>query len=156
MTKAVSLVIAGMVWVVAGCGGGNEITPPPPPAPVEVPGIYTLQRVSYAGLPFTTYQEGTEREEILSWELRLNENATYSYVFRVRITTTGQVTVNTIRSSGTYAVDGAQVVMVDHANNNSLAAVVAEGGFMSYPYQTWLTIVIAGPNGHFELVFSRT
>lgn len=142
MQRFIRVLLAAATVVVVGCGGGTDTTEP---EPARLDGTYNLQTVNHSPLPFITYQEGTQKDEILSWVVTLNQDSTYSYVFRVRASDGGQATVNTITSSGTYTVAGSDVAMVDAVNsNNILSATVVS---------PVLTVVIAGPLGTFTLRF---
>lgn len=140
MRRFIPVVFASLALAATACGGGDSS------GPASIAGTYTLQTVNNAQLPFTTDEDATYKAEILSWVVTLNDNRSYSYVFRGRSTDNGQPTENTITSTGTYTVSGSTVDMFDPSDNSNLTATV-DGNT--------LTIVIDGPLGVFTLRFTR-
>lgn len=140
MRKLIPILFGALALAVTACGGGDSTAPP------SVAGTYTLQSVNNAPLPFTTSEDATYKAEILSWVVTLNNDNTFSHVFRGRSTDNGQTTVNTITSSGTYTSSGATVDMFDNSDNSHLQASVSG---------STMTIVIDGPVGTFTLRFTR-
>ena len=140
MRSLIAILLAALALTVTACGGGDST------GPASIAGTYNLQTVNNAPLPFTTSQDATYKAEILSWALTLNDNKSYSYVFRGQSTDNGQTTVNTITSNGTYTVTGLTVDMFDPGDNSHLAATVDGNA---------LTIVVDGPVGVFTLRFTR-
>ena len=140
MRRLIPALLAGLVLSATACGGGDSS------GPASIAGTYTLQTVNNAPLPFTTSQDATYKAEILSWVVTLNEDRSYSFVFRGQSTDNGQTTVNTITSTGTYTVSGSTVDMFDPVDNSNLSATVNGNT---------LTIVIDGGVGVFTLRFTR-
>ena len=139
MRRLIAVLFAGLALTSTACGGGDSSGPP------SIAGIYTLQTVNNAALPFTTSEDATYKAEILSWVVTLSANNTYSFVFRGRSTDNGVPTENTITSTGTYTVSGSSVEMVDSVDNSSLTATVSGGVF---------SMVLDGPIGVFNLHFT--
>ena len=140
MRRLIPALLAGLVLSATACGGGDSS------GPASIAGTYTLQTVNNAPLPFTTSQDATYKAEILSWVVTLNEDRSYSFVFRGQSTDNGQTTVNTITSTGTYTVSGSTVDMFDPVDNSNLSATLNGNT---------LTIVIDGGVGVFTLRFTR-
>jgi hypothetical protein len=83
MRRLIPALLAGLVLSATACGGGDSS------GPASIAGTYTLQTVNNAPLPFTTSEDATYKAEILSWVVTLNDNNTYSHVFRGRSTDNG-------------------------------------------------------------------
>jgi hypothetical protein len=142
MRRLIPALLAGLVLSATACGGGDSS------GPASIAGTYTLQTVNNAPLPFTTSEDATYKAEILSWVVTLNDNNTYSHVFRGRSTDNGLPTENTITTTGTYTVSGSTVAMSDPADNfNNLTATVAGN--------TLTMVIDASPVGVFTLRFTR-
>ena len=140
MRRQIAVLLAGVILTSAACGGGDSS------GPASIAGTYTLQTVNNAILPFTTNQDETFKAEILSWVVTVNENGTYSDVFRGRSTDNGVSTVNTITSSGTYTLSGSTVTLVNPDDNSTLTGTVSG---------TTITIVVDAGVGIFTLRFTR-
>jgi hypothetical protein len=140
MRRLIPVLLACLALTATACGGGDSS------GPASIAGTYTLQTVNNAPLPFTTSQDATYKAEILSWVVTLNEDKSYSFVFRGRSTDNGQPTENTITGTGTYTVSGSTVDMFDPSDNSHLGATVGENA---------LTMVVDGPVGVFTLRFTR-
>lgn len=123
-----------------GCGGSDSA------GPTGIAGTYTLQTVNNATLPFTTSEDATYKAEILSWVMTLNQDKTYTELFKGRSTDHGTTTLNTLPGAGTYTVTGSAVRFTDPVANSYLDATVAGSA---------LTIVIDGPAGLFTMRFTR-
>jgi hypothetical protein len=141
MRRFIPILVGVLALAATACGGGDSST-----APTSVAGTYTLQSVNNAPLPFTTNQDATYKAEILSWVVTLNDNNTFSHVFKGRSTDNGQILENTLTSAGTYTLSGATVDMLDPSDNSHLQATVTG---------STMTVVIEGPLGTFTLRFTR-
>jgi hypothetical protein len=140
MRKLIPILVGALALTATACGGGDSTAPP------SIAGTYTLQSVNNAPLPFTTSEDATYKAEILSWVVTLNNDKTFSHVFRGRSTDNGQTTENTLTSSGAYTLSGSTVDMFDNSDNSHLQASVSG---------STMTIVIDGPIGTFTLRFTR-
>jgi hypothetical protein len=141
MRRFIPILLGALALAATACGGGDSST-----APTSIAGTYTLQSVNNAPLPFTTSEDATYKAEILSWVVTLNDNNSFSHVFKGRSTDNGQITENTIAGAGTYTLSGATVDMLDASDNSHLQASVSG---------STMTVVVEGPAGTFTLRFTR-
>ncbi len=140
MRRLIPVLLGTLALTATACGGSDST------GPASIAGTYTLQSVNSAPLPFTTSEDATYKAEILSWVVTLNDNNSFSHVFRGRSTDNGQPTENTVTGAGTYTVSGSTVDMFDPSDNSHLQASVSG---------TTMTMVIDGPLGTFTLRFTR-
>jgi hypothetical protein len=139
MRRFIPILLGALALTASACGDSST-------APTSVAGTYTLQSVNNAPLPFTTSEDATYKAEILSWVVTLNDNNSFSHVFKGRSTDNGQITENTITGAGTYTLSGATVDMFDPSDDSDLQATVSG---------STMTVVIDAPLGAFTLRFTR-
>lgn len=142
MKKLFAVAIAAISVVAAGCGGGDKTTAPEP----TLAGTYHLQLLNNAGAPFVTSQDATYRAEIISWDITLKDDKTFTWTANLKANDNGTVTTGTESSSGTYTLTGSVVRMNDPADNSYLDATVAGNA---------LNITIDAGFAIFKMVFTK-
>ena len=68
-------------------------------------GTYELKTVNGAGLPYTTFQSATQKDELLG-DVIMASNGSFSQFTSNRVTINGQVDDGMSLDSGSYAIDG--------------------------------------------------
>jgi hypothetical protein len=103
----------------------------------NIAGTYNLSTVNGSGLPFVL-QAANPKVEILSDQLIVNGNGTFSENGSFRVTNGTQVTTQVIPDAGTYTINGTAVSFVFNSDGstgtgtlsgNSL--IIAQSGFSS-------------------------
>jgi hypothetical protein len=89
------------------CGGDSSTSPS-----ASVTGTYTLKSVNGSQLPFTVFDFGTEKYEILDDAVILSEGGTWTESGTDRSTLNGQATTSTITDAGTYTLNGTAITFV--------------------------------------------
>lgn len=85
-----------------GCSDGT--------GPGRLPGLYLLTSVDGISLPVILGSDVDYTEEMVSGEVRLNEDGTFADITATRITSGSGVRVEIIEATGTYRLEGDQVV----------------------------------------------
>jgi hypothetical protein len=85
-----------------GCADGT--------GPDALPGLYLLTTVDGITLPVIIASDVDYTEEMLSGEVRLDEDGTFADITATRITSGGNVRIEIIEATGTYRLEGDQVV----------------------------------------------
>jgi hypothetical protein len=111
MRKAFLSLLAAAVAVTTACGGDSSTGPA-----VDVAGTYSLQTVNSKPLPFTVFDDGTEKIEVLSDSYTLTATGTYTNQTVVRTTTGGTSSNETLTADGTYKQTGNSVTLTDSAD----------------------------------------
>jgi hypothetical protein len=128
LPKAFAVLAAGAL-ISAGCGGSDSPTTPITNA--SLAGTYTLKTVNGNPLP-AVIQAGTaevSKIEVLSDVVTVNVDGTWSGVEQFRLTTRATVEMQTVNSSGTYAVSGATVTFKDNLDGSLAVAAVSGDRF---------------------------
>lgn len=81
-----------------GCGGSDG---PSAPAAIVVVGVFQLQTINAAGLPYSSFS-GNVKTEILGDQYSLNNDQTYSEVTSYRFTQGATVTTSQVGGIGVY------------------------------------------------------
>jgi len=71
-------------------------------------GTYDLKTVNGAALPYTTFQNATRKEELLSDVISASDGSFFQFTSN-RVTINGQVDDGMSPNSGSYAIDGTAV-----------------------------------------------
>ena len=107
--RSIATVVA--LIAVGACGGDDKPATGPGGT---LSGTYTLQTVNGGGLPATVLQLGTYKAEILSGNITLNDNNTFTGVTTVRETTDGVADdPYTASCPGTYTRSGSTVTFTE-------------------------------------------
>lgn len=117
MIRRTFLLVALMSVVAVGCndasGPGGGIT-----------GTYTLRTVNGQNVPFVLIQIGqTYKFEILSGQLVLNENGTFSESLSVRETENSTVSTETETTTGTWTRTNNSISFTDSENTTYSGAI---------------------------------
>lgn len=80
-------------------------------------GTYSLQTVNTKTLPFTFYDDGTQKIEVLSDVYTLSANGTYTNQTVIRTTTGGTSTTDNLSSNGTYKQSGSSITLTDSSDS---------------------------------------
>jgi hypothetical protein len=110
--------VALLVFATAVACGGDSTSPS-----ATVSGTYTLQNVNGSQLPFTVFDVGTEKYEILTDAVILNEGGTWTESGTDRSTVSGQVTTSTITDAGTYTLNGTAITFVSAQSGTTNGSV---------------------------------
>ena len=90
------LIVAGIAvggtWA---CGGDST-------SPSSVAGTYNLQTIDGQSLPFVIFQDGADKNEVMSGFERLNSDGTFSQSMTFRLTEGGQVSTETETADGSW------------------------------------------------------
>jgi hypothetical protein len=87
---------------------GPDAAAPTTPVPQSIAGVWTLQTVNGAPLPFTITQVGANKTEAVSDQLTVTATR-FTEVTQLRTTINGQVTLGSETDTGTYVVSGSNV-----------------------------------------------
>jgi len=78
------------------------------PRPVE--GTYILHSVDAVTVPVILYEDETEKDELVSGEVQLRDDGTFTDITAMRLTVNGEVRVDIVEAEGTWSQDGPDVV----------------------------------------------
>lgn len=98
MNFARQSMLAAALAVMVGCGSDDSTGP----NENAVVGVYTLATINGQQLPVIVEQSGNDKAEITQGVVTLNANGTFSDVTQVRITVSGQVTMETETATGNW------------------------------------------------------
>lgn len=120
--------LLGALALVA-CGGDST-------GPVTaIDGTYDLKTVNGAILPFTFFEDATEKDEILS-DVISASNGAFTQLTTLRFTFDGQIgPPETFSDAGTYVISGTAVSFTFNSGSTGTGTIsgntftVAEGGF---------------------------
>jgi hypothetical protein len=93
-----SVLVAGLVLLVAGCAG-MDITAPS----VSLAGNYSLKAINGLPLPFTSLDNGSERDVLVADVLTMNSDGSYRDVGTYQVTTNSGVQMLQQAEVGTYS-----------------------------------------------------
>ena len=99
---------------VASCGGDSSTSPS-----VSVSGIYSLQTVNGAALPYTQPQDVYDKFEFLSDVRILSDSGTFTETYTNRQTQNGVATTFSRTVTGTYTVVGGGITFFHPEGNES-------------------------------------
>jgi hypothetical protein len=130
MRKLFLATYAFAALLIAGCGSDGSTAP----TPTSIAGTWNLTSVNGAALPFVV-QAANPKLEILSEQLVLNTNGTFTQTAQVRITEGTAVTNQAIADAGTWTLSGTAATFVWNDGSTGTATVsgnkftVGEDGF---------------------------
>jgi hypothetical protein len=122
--------------VLAGCGGKSANIPPAsaniPMASVAIPagisGRYLLLTINGSALPHTVYSVGpSNKREILSDEITLSTDGTWSSSAKTRRTVDDIVSEATKDNSGTFTWNGTTVTLTNWSPNGPVSGALLDG-----------------------------
>jgi hypothetical protein len=99
-------------------------------------GTYDLKTVNGAALPFTTFQNATQKDEILG-DVIMASDGSFSQFTANRVTINGQVDDGMSPNSGSYAIDGSTVTFT-HLSGGTWTGTISGDT---------LTLAFTGPAG---------
>jgi hypothetical protein len=77
----------------------------------QIEGTYSIHTINGSSLPYTLFQFGNDKFEVLSGSMTLQANGTFTQTFSTRETEEGVTTTETSTSSGTWSRTGNTVVL---------------------------------------------
>lgn len=101
---------------------------PTAPTNASLAGTWTLQTVNGNPLPFTIYQDGTEKDDLVGDVITVTASGTFTELSTVRYTANGQTFVDTYEYSGTYVLTGTSVTYT-FSDGGSRAAAISGNTF---------------------------
>jgi hypothetical protein len=78
--------------------------------PRALEGTYVLRSVDGVTVPVILYEDETEKDELLSGEVQLRDDGTFTDITAMRLTVNEEVRVDIIEAQGTWSQDGSDVV----------------------------------------------
>lgn len=118
------LSLAVLLAVVLSACGGNDSTGP---GSVSIAGTYTLRTINGGNLPFTVFQSGTDKVEVISGDVVLTDGGTYTTQTTVRTTMDGTVTTDSETDAGTYTRSGTVLTLRSGADGTTVTGTVSGG-----------------------------
>lgn len=122
--------LAAAVAVTTACGGDSSTGPG-----AGVAGTYSLQSVNSKALPFTFYEDGTQKIDVLSDSYTLSAAGTYTNQTVVRTAVGGTASNETIPSNGTYTQSGNSVTLTDSADPTDKVTGTVSGSTLTINVQ---------------------
>src|SRR5690242_646649 len=104
--RSIALVVATLAM---GACGGDKATGPGG----TLAGNYTLRTVNGGGLPVVIAQLGSDKLEVTSGSVTMNENNTFTGVTAFRETIDGDVDTFTATCPGTYTRSGSSITFTE-------------------------------------------
>ncbi len=108
--------------VAAGCGGDSATNPS-----ASIAGTYSLKTVNGVALPFTEFQQGTNKQELLADVFVLSDGGSFTQSTTERITTNGQVTNQVTPDAGTFTVSGSTITLKFRSDNSMVSGTLGNG-----------------------------
>jgi hypothetical protein len=114
MKRALLVLLLAFAWV--GCGDDSTGLD-------GVAGRYELRTVNGSNLPWTAFQIGNDRYEVLSGFVQMNGDGTFSTSLTDRTTQGGQATTATTVDNGTWTQTGNQLRFTFVDNSQSTGVI---------------------------------
>jgi hypothetical protein len=116
-----------MAMAMAGCGDDDDDGI----GPADITGTYLLRSVNGDPLPYTLFEGGGFKSEIVSSQLVLNAGGTWTQVAQIRDTESGSAPVTTPEnSSGTYVRNGRTLVLTDQDDDQLEVTIQNDGALI--------------------------
>lgn len=136
MRRLLSLTLTLAAVLLVGCGSDGG---PTAPTTSSIAGTWNLTTINGSPLPFAM-QASNPKVEVLSDQLVVNANGTFTETGQLRLTQGGTVVTQAVVGAGTYTLDGTAASFrwsdgsTGTATVSGKTATVAEGGY-SYVYR---------------------
>lgn len=136
MRRLLSLTLTLAAVLLVGCGSDGG---PTAPTTSSIAGTWNLTTINGSPLPFVM-QASNPKVEVLSDQLVVNANGTFTETGQLRLTQGGTVVTQAVVGAGTYTLDGTAASFrwsdgsTGTATVSGKTATVAEGGY-SYVYR---------------------
>jgi hypothetical protein len=78
--------------------------------PRALAGTYVLRSVDGITVPVILYEDDTEKDELLSGEVQLRDDGTFTDITAMRLTVNEEVRVDIVEAEGTWSQEGSEVV----------------------------------------------
>lgn len=109
--------------VLTACGDDDSTGP----GSANISGTYTLRTINGSNLPFTVFQVGADKVEVLSGNVTLTNGGAYTTLSTVRTTLNGVVTTEPEADAGTYTRNGTAMTLRSNDDGTTVSGTVSNG-----------------------------
>jgi len=127
MRRTLAIVCTAAAVFLAGCGSDDSTSP----TQASVAGTWNLTTVNGASLPFTI--QATPKIEVLSDQLVVSANGTFTESTQTRTTNGTSVTLQTVPDGGTYSLNGTAATFIFNDGTTGAGTVTATGLIVAFP-----------------------
>lgn len=127
MRRTLAIVCTAAAVFLAGCGSDDSTSP----TQAAVAGTWNLSTVNGASLPFTI--QTTPKIEVLSDQLVVSANGTFTESTQTRTTNGTAVTLETVPDGGTYSLNGTAATFIFNDGTTGAGTLTATGLIVAFP-----------------------
>ncbi len=127
MRRTLAIVCTAAAVFLAGCGSDDSTSP----TQAAVAGTWNLSTVNGASLPFII--QTTPKIEVLSDQLVVSANGTFTESTQTRTTNGTAVTLETVPDGGTYSLNGTAATFIFNDGTTGAGTLTATGLIVAFP-----------------------
>jgi hypothetical protein len=127
MRRTFAIVCTAAAVFLAGCGSDDSTNP----TQAAVAGTWNLTTVNGASLPFII--QATPKIEVLSDQLVVSANGTFTESTQTRTTNGTAVTLETVPDGGTYSLNGTAATFIFNDGTTGAGTLTTTGLIVAFP-----------------------
>ena len=127
MRRMLAIVSTAAAVLLAGCGSDNSTNP----TQAQVAGTWNLTTVNGSPLPFTI--QATPKIEVVSDQLVVSTNGTFTETTQTRTTNGTTVTNQTVPDGGTYSLNGTAATFIFNDGSTGAGTVSGTTLIVAFP-----------------------